>query len=59
LLNLAAGIAAESGYLLPGEAGFWDVTPEKLTLAGLSPTHLHDCAEEAREAFAQIKDSLE
>jgi HD-like signal output (HDOD) protein len=59
LLNLAAGIAADSGYVLPGEAGFWETTPEKLAAAGLSTSILQLCAEEAREAFAQIKDSLE
>ncbi|MGC4072528.1 MAG: HDOD domain-containing protein [Nibricoccus sp.] len=59
LLNLAGGIAAESGYVLPGEAGFWEVTPDKLRVAGMSASLLKDCAEEAREAFAQIKDSLD
>lgn len=59
LLNLAAGIAAESGYVLPGEAGCWETTPDKLNVAGISPSLLQDCADEAREAFAQIKDSLE
>jgi HD-like signal output (HDOD) protein len=59
LLNLAAGVAAESGYMLPGEAGCWEATPDKLRVAGISASLLQDCAEEAREAFAQIKDSLE
>ena len=59
LLNLGAGIAAESGYMLPGEAGYWDVTPEKLRAAGVSASILQDCVAEAREAFSQIKDSLE
>jgi len=59
LVNLAAGIAAESGYVLPGESGIWETTPEKLKVAGISMSLLQDCAEEAREAFAQIKDSLE
>ena len=59
LLNLAAGIAAESGYVFPGEAGYWEPTPDKLKVAGISGAVLQDCAEEARDAFAQIKDSLE
>ncbi len=59
LLNLAAGIAADAGYVLPGEAGYWEATPDKLKVTGLSTSLLQDCAEEAREAFAQIKDSLE
>jgi HD-like signal output (HDOD) protein len=59
LLNLAAGIAADSGYVLPGEANYWETTPEKLAAAGISTSILQLCAEEAREAFEQIKDSLE
>jgi HD-like signal output (HDOD) protein len=59
LLSLAAGIAAESGYLLPGEAGCWEATPEKLRTAGISASILQTCTAEAREAFNQIKDSLE
>jgi HD-like signal output (HDOD) protein len=59
LLNLAAGIAADAGYVLPGESGCWDVTPEKLRTVGISTAMLQDCAEEARQAFDQIKDSLE
>lgn len=59
LLNLAAGIAAESGFVLPGESGCWEVTPEKLSVAGISQPVLQECAEEARDAFRQIKDSLE
>jgi HD-like signal output (HDOD) protein len=59
LLNLAAGIAADSGYVLPGEASYWETTSEKLAAAGISTSILQLCAEEAREAFEQIKDSLE
>jgi HD-like signal output (HDOD) protein len=59
LLNLAAGIAADTGYVLPGEAGCWETTPEKLRAIGLSTSMLQDCADEARQAFDQIKDSLE
>jgi HD-like signal output (HDOD) protein len=59
LLNLAAGIAADSGYVLPGEAGYWETTPQKLAAAGISSSVLQLCAAEARESFAQIKDSLE
>jgi HD-like signal output (HDOD) protein len=59
LLNLAAGLAAESGYALPGESGCWDVTPDKLRAAGLPPAFLAECAAEAREGFDAIKDALE
>lgn len=59
LLNIAAGIAAEAGYVLPGEAGCWEITPEKLKVVGIPNSILQDCAQEAREAYDQIKDSLE
>lgn len=59
LLNLAAGIAADTGYVLPGESGCWETTPEKLRAVGISTSMLQDCANEARQAFDQIKDSLE
>jgi hypothetical protein len=59
LLNLAAGLAAEAGYVLPGESGCWEMTPEKLQTVGLSTSLVQDSAEESRLAFEQIKESLE
>jgi hypothetical protein len=37
----------------------WEITPEKLRMVGLSASLLQACAEETREAFAQIKESLD
>ncbi len=59
LLNLAAGIAADAGYRLQGETGYWEITPEKLQTAGLSATLFKECVEDARAGFEQIRDSLE
>jgi HD-like signal output (HDOD) protein len=59
LLSLAAGVAAEAGYVLPGEGGCWEATPERLRAAGVSMTLLKDCADEANQAFVLIKESLE
>jgi HD-like signal output (HDOD) protein len=59
MLNIAAGIAADAGFALPGEAGYWEVTPQKLNVVGLSTTMVKDSTEEALQAFDQIKDSLE
>lgn len=59
LLNIACGIAVESGYACPGESGYWDITPEKLKGDGLTPAIINECAEEARQAFEAIKDSID
>ncbi len=59
LLNLAAGMAAEAGYVLPGESGCWEATPEKLEIVGLSTSMMQDCAQESQQAFEQIKQSLD
>ncbi len=59
LLNLAVGIAVESGYAFPGEPGYYDITPEKLKAENLTPAVISECAEEARQAFELIKDSID
>jgi len=59
LLNVAAGIAADAGYRMPGETGLWEITPEKLQAAGLSSTLFQECIREARDGFEQIRESLD
>lgn len=58
LLNVAAGIACDAGYSLPGEATYWELTMEKLQQAGLSPDDISPVAVEAEEAFEAIRPSL-
>lgn len=58
LLNIAAGIACDAGFSLPGEATYWDLTLEKLQSAGLTPEDIAPVADAATEAFEAIKPSL-
>ncbi|MGH7996991.1 MAG: HDOD domain-containing protein [Opitutaceae bacterium] len=48
LLHLALGIVETCDHGLPGEAGRWTPSPEKLELAGIDEAILPDCAEEVR-----------
>jgi HD-like signal output (HDOD) protein len=54
VLNLACGVAARFGLDLPGETGYWEVTPAKLTLAGVSETDLEECADRARAHYVLL-----
>ncbi len=54
VLNLACGVAARFGLDLPGETGHWEVTPAKLTLAGVSETDLEECADRARAHYVLL-----
>lgn len=58
LLNIAAGLAVEYGYALPGEGDAWDITPEKLKAENLTPALVTECGEEASRMFEEIKDSI-
>lgn len=58
ILNLACLVAARFGLDLPGEAGGWDCTPAKLTLAGVTGADLDDCADRARAHYAALCSSL-
>jgi len=39
---------------LPGETGCWEVTPAKLTLAGVSETDIEECADRARAHYVLL-----
>lgn len=54
VLNLACGVAARFGLDLPGEAGHWDRSQAKLTLAGVNEQILEQCAENAREHYLAL-----
>jgi HD-like signal output (HDOD) protein len=58
VLNLACLVAARFGLDLPGEAGGWQCTPAKLTLAGVTEADLVDCADRARSHYAALCSSL-
>jgi RNA polymerase sigma-70 factor (ECF subfamily) len=51
LLNLAGGIVAVAGYALPGEYGYWESTPRKLTALSLSVRQINQASDRARAAF--------
>ncbi len=54
VLNLACGVAARFGLDFPGETGHWEVTPAKLTLAGVSDIDLEECADRARAHYVLL-----
>jgi HD-like signal output (HDOD) protein len=58
LLNLAAGAAERGGHGLPGELGYWTVTPEKLDAAGLTQAQLDDATCRALELFGPVRAAL-
>ena len=58
LLNLASGIACDLGYALPGEANYWELTDEKLKIAGLLNLDRNAVGDEAQAAFDLMRESL-
>lgn len=54
VLNLACGVAARFGLDLPGEAGNWNCSTAKLTLAGVSEADLEECATRARAHYVLL-----
>ena len=59
LLNIACGVATELGYGLPGEDIYWELTPEKLQVAGLLDHQVRQSAIDANVGFEAIKGSLD
>jgi HD-like signal output (HDOD) protein len=55
LLNLAAGAAERSGFGLPGETSYWDVTPEKLSCAGIDQEQFDEAVARALVNFQQLR----
>jgi hypothetical protein len=58
VLNLAGGIAVETGVALPGEQKLWAVTPEKFVGAGMSEGQWQSAAVDAREHFERQRAGL-
>lgn len=51
VLNLAGGLAQRAGRALPGEAGWWNISPDKLSAAGLTHDDLQAAADASETAF--------
>ena len=51
VLNLAGALSHQAGRALPGEVAWWEVTPEKLSGAGVTQADLEDAAITANSAF--------
>lgn len=58
LLNLAAGAAERSGHGLPGELGYWALSPEKLAAAGVDESQVDDAMRLALERFGPVRAAL-
>lgn len=58
LLNLAAGMAEQCGHALPGESGYWQITPEKLAVAGLDEPAIERAMKSVEEVFASVRAAL-
>lgn len=58
VLNLAGCIVAERGLALPGEAAYWEITPEKLAAANLDETQYTKSANQAAASFERQREAL-
>ena len=58
LLNLSGWVAAKLGKGLPGEASCWQLSPAKLSRAGITEEVLADCADAVQHGLEQVKNSL-
>ena len=57
-LNLAGWVAAKLGKGLPGESGYWEISPAKLKAAGVTEEVLQNCAEATELALEKVKKTL-
>ena len=55
LLNLAAGAAERAGHALPGETGYWELTPEKHAVAGVKPENVDEATQRALALFGPLR----
>jgi hypothetical protein len=55
LLNLAAGAADRRGHGLPGESGYWSLTPARLAAAGLNRKQFDAAEQLALEKFQALR----
>ena len=58
LLNLAAGAADASGYPLPGEQSYWEVTDATWAAAGVDEGVLESATERALERFKSLQSTV-
>lgn len=58
LLKLAGAIVAERGYSLPGEAGYWTLSPRKLANVGITDDQFRCAAAQASALFERQRRAL-
>lgn len=58
LLNVAAGTADRSGFGLPGESLYWEITPERLANAQLHEADVATAASRALEIFQAVRGAV-
>jgi RNA polymerase sigma-70 factor, ECF subfamily len=58
LLNLAGGVVAVAGFGLPGEYSYWESTPRKLQVLGLTARQVNKASDRARAAFEAFRTNL-
>ncbi len=58
VLNVAGAIVAENGGALPGDRGYWALTPEKLSAIGLDDSSFQAANQQARARFEQQRAAL-
>jgi HD-like signal output (HDOD) protein len=57
-LNLACNAAEQAGYPLPGESGFWEITPEKTSATGIDADELERAMVIARGRFERAREAI-
>jgi len=58
LLKLAASAASDRFGGLPGEEGYWQITPDNFAKAGISERDFQIACERAQRKFEQLKDAV-
>ena len=58
VLNLASGAAATAGFGLPGEDAYWELTPEKLEAAGVTPDGFKRAVEQGLKRFEIVREAV-
>jgi HD-like signal output (HDOD) protein len=58
LLNLAAGAADTLGFGLPGEEAYWEISPEKLSAAGVDKRQVEAASERGFKRFETLRTAV-
>jgi HD-like signal output (HDOD) protein len=58
LLNISSGVAERAGYSLPGEQGYWELTPAKLSVTNIDEEQIERAMMIATERFEPARQAI-